>query len=59
MTVAVGEKQYYLFTLLMFLNQVRIQNKVTLAKCLLLLKIEYIKNTVVVEIILKVVCKKI
>lgn len=59
MTVAVGEKQYYLFTLLMFLNQVRIQNKVTLAKCLLLLKIEYIKNTVVIEIILKVVCKKI
>lgn len=59
MTVAVGEKQYYLFTLLMFLNQVRIQNKVTLAKCLFLLKIEYIKNTVVIEIILKVVCKKI
>lgn len=59
MTVAVGEKQYYLFTLLMFLNQVRIQNKVTLAKCLFLLKIEYIKNTVVTEIILKVVCKKI
>lgn len=59
MTVAVGEKQYYLFTLLMFPNQVRIQNKVTLAKCLFLLKIEYIKNTVVIEIILKVVCKKI
>lgn len=59
MTVAVGEKQYYLFTLLMFLNQVRIQNKVTLAKRLFLLKIEYIKNTVVIEIILKVVCKKI
>lgn len=59
MTVAVGEKQYYLFTLLMFLNQVRIQNKVTLAKCLFLLKIEYIKNTAVIEIILKVVCKKI
>lgn len=59
MTVAVGEKQYSLFTLLMFLNQVRIQNKVTLAKRLFLLKIEYIKNTVVIEIILKVVCKKI
>lgn len=59
MTVAVGEIQYSLFTLLMFLNQVRIQNKVTLAKRLFLLKIEYIKNTVVIEIILKVVCKKI
>lgn len=59
MTVAVGEKQYSLFTLLMFLNQVRIQNKVTLAKRLFLLKIEYIENTVVIEIILKVVCKKI
>lgn len=59
MTVAVGEKQYSLFTLLIFLNQVRIQNKVTLAKRLFLLKIEYIKNTVVIEIILKVVCKKI
>lgn len=59
MTVAVGERQYSLFTLLMFLNQVRIQNKVTLAKRLFLLKIEYIKNTVVIEIILKVVCKKI
>lgn len=59
MTVAVGEKQYSLFTLLMFLNQVRIQNKVTLAKRLFLLKIEYIKNTVVIEIILKVVCNKI
>ena len=59
MTVAVVEKQYSLFTLLMFLNQVRIQNKVTLAKRLFLLKIEYIKNTVVIEIILKVVCKKI
>lgn len=59
MTVAVGEKQYSLFTLLMFLNQVRIQNKVTLVKRLFLLKIEYIKNTVVIEIILKVVCKKI
>lgn len=59
MTVAVGEKQYSLFTLLMFLNQVRIQNKVILAKRLFLLKIEYIKNTVVIEIILKVVCKKI
>lgn len=59
MTVAVGEKQHSLFTLLMFLNQVRIQNKVTLAKRLFLLKIEYIKNTVVIEIILKVVCKKI
>lgn len=52
MTVAVGEKQYSLFTLLMFLNQVRIQNKVTLAKRLFLLKIEYIKKTVVIEIIL-------
>lgn len=59
MTVAVGEKQYSLFTLSMFLNQVRIQNKVTLAKRLFLLKIEYIKNTVVIEIVLKVVCKKI